>query len=703
MRVSIDDLTERLRDILENIRPSLSLLTLLKISILAIILVMAAVIRLLPMRYGMYISEFDPYIQYYSAKHIVQSTLEQGLAGYFDWFSWRNTHSWYPNGVNMSETYYPGVPYGGATLYLFLHFLGLNISLETVVILFPVLTGLASVLLVYKIGESIKDEVLGFFAAFFLAVSPSFIIRSLLGWFDTETVGMLAMIASIYFYLQAISPRRGMRRRYLNGFLAGIFGGLMAGSWGGYFYLVGIISIFAIVVALLGYQPRHFEKIHAVTFITMLIVICASPRNGLHFLQESIAIMMYLSMIVPFITGYTGLSLRKMKPLSIVAAALFLILLSTQIIPLISAPFGERMLAVINPFIKSTNPLVRSVQEHVGSGIATFFSQYPFLLPFVIYGAYLTLKDLDERKMFLFLATLTSLYFTSSFARLSIMAAPFIALTGSYGLEYLISSLYGGVGEGKRAAKRRREGGESRTYIFLVLVFFILIMSYFSYSTAYRSGNVPATIASSSLPFSSRIDSWIEALEWMKANIPDDAVVAAWWDYGYWITVIGGKNSLADNSTMNDTRIIELANMFLSDETTAIEIMKRLRADYVLIFCTARRLSAGEGQDYFALIQVAGTGYGEEAKFIQMANIAGLSRDEFIDLNTGHLKEAFWGTFLGKLIPYSYVTKSGNIDLYEHKVKYPSQPDGKSPLILVYDTPIRGDIIAEIIIYKLVE
>jgi dolichyl-diphosphooligosaccharide--protein glycosyltransferase len=694
---------ERAEDALENVRPSLSLLTLLKISIMALILLIAAVIRLLPVRYGMYISEFDPYMQYYSAKHIVQSTLDQGLTGYFDWFSWNNPRSWYPNGVNMSETYYPGVPYAGATLYLFLHFLGFYTSLETVAILFPVLTGIASVFFIYQIGKILRGEVLGFFAAFFFATGPSFIIRSILGWFDTETVGMFAMIACIYFYLQAISPQRGMGRRYLHAFLAGIFGGLMASSWGSYFYLVGIISIFALVIALLGYQPRHFERVHAVVFITMLIIICASPRNGLRFLQESIAIMMYLSMIVPFITGYTGVSLRRMKAISIVVVALFLLLLSAQILPLISVPFGERIMTVINPFIKSDNPLVRSVQEHVGSGIATFFSQYPFLLPFIVYGAYLILKDLNERRIFLFLATITSLYFASSFARLSILAAPFLVLTGSYGLESLISLFYGCVEGGKKAAKHRGEGGEKRTYIFLVLVFFVLLMSYFSYSIAYRTGNVPVTIASASMPFASRFDSWIEALEWMEANIPDDAVVAAWWDYGYWITVIGGKNSLADNATMNDTRIIELANMFLSDEANGIKIMKKLGADYVLIFCTSRRLSTGGGQDYFALIQVAGTGYGEEAKFIQMANIAGLPKEAFIDLQTGHLTETFWGTFLGKLIPYTYITRSGNIDLYEHNVKYPSQPDGNSPLILVYNSPIHGDIIAEILIYKLVE
>ena len=40
-------------------------------------------------------------------------------------------------------------------------------------------------------------------------------------------------------------------------------------------------------------------------------------------------------------------------------------------------------------------------------------------------------------------------------------------------------------------------------------------------------------------------------MEWIKNNTPKDAVVAAWWDYGYWISTMGERATLADNSTIS--------------------------------------------------------------------------------------------------------------------------------------------------------
>ena len=52
----------------------------------------------------------------------------------------------------------------------------------------------------------------------------------------------------------------------------------------------------------------------------------------------------------------------------------------------------------------------------------------------------------------------------------------------------------------------------------------------------------------------------------MSKNTPKDSVVASWWDYGYWITSLGNRTSLADNATINSTRIESIAKMFISPE-----------------------------------------------------------------------------------------------------------------------------------------
>ena len=44
---------------------------------------------------------------------------------------------------------------------------------------------------------------------------------------------------------------------------------------------------------------------------------------------------------------------------------------------------------------------------------------------------------------------------------------------------------------------------------------------------------------------------WFHALDWMKNNTPEDAVVASWWDYGYWISTMGERATVTDNSTLS--------------------------------------------------------------------------------------------------------------------------------------------------------
>ena len=54
-------------------------------------------------------------------------------------------------------------------------------------------------------------------------------------------------------------------------------------------------------------------------------------------------------------------------------------------------------------------------------------------------------------------------------------------------------------------------------------------------------------------------DDWKDATLWIKQNTSEDAVVASWWDYGYWITTLSERTTLADNATLIDWQIKKLA------------------------------------------------------------------------------------------------------------------------------------------------
>ena len=190
--------------VIKNKKINFSVENLIKISALFIILLLTVIIRLLPLRYGAYISEFDPYIQFLQAEFIVTRVVENGFLGFTEYFQWHNNLTWHPEGVDMATRYLPGVPFAGALLHLLFMSIGMNWSLETTVIYFPIITAVISVFLVYLIGKKINGVSTGLFAALFFSLTPAFITRSSLGWYDTETVGILCLLATIFFYLSAL-------------------------------------------------------------------------------------------------------------------------------------------------------------------------------------------------------------------------------------------------------------------------------------------------------------------------------------------------------------------------------------------------------------------------------------------------------------------------------------------------------------------
>ena len=70
---------------------------------------------------------------------------------------------------------------------------------------------------------------------------------------------------------------------------------------------------------------------------------------------------------------------------------------------------------------------------------------------------------------------------------------------------------------------------------------------------------------------------------WLRRNTPKDARVLAWWDYGYQITGIARRISLADGNTWNLEHIAAVGRMLALPERRGWELA-RLVADYVMVW-----------------------------------------------------------------------------------------------------------------------
>merc|ERR1711998_654512 len=79
------------------------------------------------------------------------------------------------------------------------------------------------------------------------------------------------------------------------------------------------------------------------------------------------------------------------------------------------------------------------------------------------------------------------------------------------------------------------------------------------------------------------IDDFREAYWWLRDNTPEDSRVMSWWDYGYQITGIANRTTIADGNTWNHEHIATLGRALTSPLKDAHRIVRHL-ADYVLIW-----------------------------------------------------------------------------------------------------------------------
>ena len=66
---------------------------------------------------------------------------------------------------------------------------------------------------------------------------------------------------------------------------------------------------------------------------------------------------------------------------------------------------------------------------------------------------------------------------------------------------------------------------------------------------------------------------WPDAMRWLKENTSEDAVIAAWWDYGYWISTLSERKTLADNATILDWQIRKIGATYMSTPDDAWRIL----------------------------------------------------------------------------------------------------------------------------------
>jgi len=713
------------KTILTTGRFELRLRDLIVIGVLALAFTTAFIMRSYPSKYGFYLNEFDPYFDYRATKYIV----DHGLNAYF---KWHDTLSWYPEGRDVPATSQSGLHIVAAFLY---KIFGAGSSLLDFTIMLPVVLGSLTTIVVFAIVRTLRGTTAGMFSALLFAFSPAIIERGNLGWFKSEPLGLFFALLAVYLFLSAIKHKE-VKYAILKAAAGGLLLGLANASWGGVQYFSIPISIF--FVALPFFRKETTIPMYVAIVFTVFTILCAGafPRPGISFVVGLAGIVLMggtsFLVIAHFVKKFS-------EPRKAIRNTLFLLIAFIGVgIGFIGAGAYHhssfRYLNAINPFLSTENQLVASVAEHFTPTLVDYFTNYSVLLMFAGLGAWVAFRRRDEMSIFALILGLTSIYVSATFARLLVFASIGIIVLAGLGLyeitrtylnrESASSSASSILTPTKKTRKKVVEGSKvlpvkSRWVImaYVVLIIFMLCipMVYPPNSNWLSSADIPPSIANGGTGYRLQTNDWINALNWIAKDTPKNAVIASWWDYGYWITTLGNKTSLADNATINQTRIAAIAKMFIDQKENGIKIAHDLKADYIVVYVVAQRFTLTNGTSFYVL----GSG-GDESKKQWFMRIGGFDTTDYLQMDGFTATPRFWDTtLLGQLIPFRPALYAqggqlsnlqpnyspGTVALYLKDIKFPTGPNpGTQPLSLVYSSPSFQDkgpgLVFAVLIYK---
>ncbi|AFK51785.1 Oligosaccharyl transferase, STT3 subunit [Thermogladius calderae 1633] len=593
---------------------------LLVYGLLALVIVLGVYIRALPgINFGLELYEADPFVVYWQAKYIY----EHGLLSWYT-LTPENpaTHIfWYPWGRDFAHSEYPALPMWEALSYNLVKFTGVSFKDWCVVqpLIFTVFTILFVYLTAYELTRG--SHLAGLLAAAFYAFVPAATGRSIIGFSTKYGIGI--MFATLFFYLYVLFYKsysaRGLSTKTLVLLvLTSLALGLLGWSWGGFIYVLGGFVAYLLLLPLLSVKdatPRFVLLNIAILALTMVVVLGSPAITAMlqiiPFKLTGLGSLLLASTLIPLLFSlqfyeYKLLGLKRplLKRAGYFLVLLLIVALGAALMYIGKLDIPGRFAWILGLRTIASNPIFESVEEHQPAlavmGISAILRSWGtysdwlfFVSPFIlaVMGAlYLLYKGTADRVL-VSVAFLLAVYAYMNAAYMEVTAAT----TG-----LTIAGVFAGViasrlipSEAVYARdKKRMYVKKTSPEVFYASLFLTLFMTaniaLAGYNTYSQMNNVVPSIKAgyTSLPYWT--DAWYKAIEVIRNTTPD-SVIVAWWDYGYPISVLGQRPTVADGSTLNTTQIGILGlTLTAQNDSEVLRLLDLLQTPvnntYILVF-----------------------------------------------------------------------------------------------------------------------
>ncbi len=154
-----------------------------------------------------------------------------------------------------------------------------NTGLDFAIVIYPVICFAIALIFFYMLNKELFDTKTALLATAFLAVVPAFLQRTMAGFSDHEALGIMFFFIAMWFFIKTIKSTKNSESNKINkskllyALGTGISTGLMGQSWGGWKFLILIISGYTLIQFFLNTTTKQDIYAYIIWIISTIAIV----------------------------------------------------------------------------------------------------------------------------------------------------------------------------------------------------------------------------------------------------------------------------------------------------------------------------------------------------------------------------------------------------------------------------------------------